>query len=146
MSEALNSINTILKIGDGATPTEVFTAIAEVKDIAGPQLSTDTVDITSRTSPGKFEEALPTIIRTGQVTFDINFLPTNGTHDAETGLLADLKNMTKRNFQLVFPDAAETTWSFSAYVVQFQPNAPVAGVLSASVALKITGQPTFSAA
>jgi hypothetical protein len=35
MTEGVIGLGTILKIGDGATP-EVFTAIAEVKDITGP--------------------------------------------------------------------------------------------------------------
>jgi hypothetical protein len=38
MPEGVIGLGTRLKIGDGATP-EVFTAIAEVKDITGPRLT-----------------------------------------------------------------------------------------------------------
>jgi len=58
--------------------------------------------------------------------------------------LKDLKNRTKRNFQLVFPDVGATTWAFAAYVTGFEPSAPVDDLLGASVTLKITGQPTLA--
>ena len=38
MTEGIIGLGTLLKIGDGATP-EVFTAIAEVKDITGTGLT-----------------------------------------------------------------------------------------------------------
>lgn len=141
MAEA--GIGTLLKIGDGGSP-ETFTAIAEVLDITGPNLSTDTEDGTHQQSPGGFEEVVPTILRTGEVTFTIQFLPTHATHNATTGLVADWKNKTLRNFQLVFSDPASTTWAFAAYVTGFQPQSPVGGKRTADVTLKVTGQPTLA--
>ncbi|MBW2084434.1 MAG: outer capsid protein Hoc [Deltaproteobacteria bacterium] len=143
MSNAISSFGTLLKIGDGAEPTENFTTIAEVLDITGPSLSLDTEDVTSHDSTGGWEEHIGTILRSGEVTFDINYIPTHGTHDASTGLVADMMNRTLRNFQLVFPDAGQTTWSFSALVTGMEPSAPVAGRLQSSITLKISGQPTL---
>ncbi len=146
MIEGLSSFGTLLKIGDGVVGTESFATIAKVRDISGPQLSLDTDEVTNQDSPGGWEEFVATILRTGQVTFDLVFIPTEETHDPQTGLIADMKNRVLRNFQLVFPDSTSTTWAFSAYVVQFQPSAPVQGHLSASVALKISGMPTLAPA
>jgi len=50
-----------------------------------------------------------------------------------------------RNFQLVFPDSAATTWQFAALVTGYEPKEPVGGKLSADIKLKLTGQPNFSA-
>lgn len=143
MSNALSSQGTLLKIGDGGGP-ETFTTIAEVLDIQGPALALDHQDVTSHDSTGGWEEVIGTILRSGEVTFDLNYIPTEGTHDHSTGLLADMTARTKRNFELVFPDGGSTTWSFTAIVSKFQPASPVAGQLKGSIGLKITGQPTLA--
>lgn len=143
MSDALSAIGTLLKKGDGQV-VEVFATIAEVKDITGPELSLDVQDVTSQDSEDGWEEVVPTILKSGKVTFDLNFIPTDETQDAHTGLISDMVGKVKRNFKLIFPDAAATTWSFAAYVVEFKPTAPVSGILTASVGLKITGKPTLA--
>jgi len=58
-------------------------------------------------------------------------------------LIADMKNRTKRNYELIFPDVGVTTWPFTALVTGFEPDEPVDDALSASVTLKITGKPTL---
>jgi hypothetical protein len=141
-SLAISSFGTLLKRGDGGGP-ETFATIAEVLDIEGPELELDTEESTSHDSTGGWEDMVPTILRSGEVGFEINYVPTHATQNASTGLIADMKNRTKRNFQLVFPNAGNTTWAFAAYVTKFQPKAPVSGKLTADIALKITGQPTL---
>lgn len=142
-SSAKSSFGTLLKIGDGGG-TEVFTTIAEVKDIGGPELGANTADVTNHSSPGGWEEKVATILKGGQVKFDLNFLPTAATQSSSAGLLLDLGNRTKRNFKIVFPDGSSTTWTFSAFVVAFVPSSPVDGAMTASITLDITGQPTIS--
>lgn len=142
-TSAVAGIGAQLQIGDGGSP-ENFTTIAEVKDISGPALAQDTVDVTNHDSTGNWEEHIGTILRSGEVTFDINYLPTDSTHDATDGLLSDKEDQTLRNFQLVFPDGSNTQWDFSALVTGFEPSAPVSDELSASVTLKISGQPTLA--
>lgn len=142
MSDALSAIGTLLKIGDGAGP-EVFTTIGEVGNISGPGLSTGVIDVTNHSSPDYTQEILAGLKSAGEVTFSINYIPTHATHNATTGLIRDWKNRTKRNFQLVWPDAGGTTWSFAAYVTGFQPTAPVEDKLAADVTLTIAGAPTL---
>jgi predicted secreted protein len=144
MTGAIASFGTLLQIGDGGTP-ENFTTIAEVRDISGPSLELDVEEVTSHDSPGGWEEVVGTILHGGEVEFDINFIPTETTHrDAAGGLLRDMKNRTLRNFKLVFPDPGNTTWRFAALVTNFEPEASVDGSLSASVTLRISGQPTLA--
>lgn len=143
MTEAISAFGTLLKIGDGGGP-EVFTSIAEVVTIGGPSLSMDTADVTHHESPGGWEEVVGTILRSGEVSFDVNFIPTHATQNAATGLLNDLENRTLRNFELVFPDTGNTTWSFAALVTGFEPDAPHDDPLRASVTLKLSGQPTLA--
>lgn len=143
---AIAGIGTKLQIGDGGSP-ESFTTIAEVTEISGPSLGADTADVTSHDSElneGGFEEHIVTILRTGEVTFTINYIPTDGTHDASSGLLNDYQNKTLRNFKLVFPDSSNTTWSFSAYVTGFEPSTSPSDQYDASVTLKPSGEPTLN--
>jgi predicted secreted protein len=135
------AFGTLLQVGDGGSPTESFTTIAEVKDISGPDISIDTEDITPHDAVGGWEEFIPTILRSGEITFDLNFVPSDSLHGdfSGTGLIDALKNRTKKNYQLVLPTSPTYTWSFAAYVTGFSNSEPVGGVLGASVTLKVTG-------
>jgi predicted secreted protein len=146
---AIKTNGTLLQVGDGGTPTEVFTTVAEVRTISGPSLSVDVDDVTSHDSPDGWEEAIATILRSGEVTFDVNFVPTDDTHDgtATDGLLTRLQAREWSNCKLVFPDAAlvvdRTTWTFVGAVAKFQPIADPKSALRASVSFKISGKPTL---
>ena len=143
MSDALSSFGHLLKIGDGAG-TEVFTTIAQVLDVNGPDLSLDTEEVTSQTSANGYDEHIGTILRGGEVTLDINYIPTDGTHDESTGLISVMQTKAVNNFELVMTDSGTTTWSFAALVTKFSPTAPVAGALRASVTMKISGKPILA--
>jgi predicted secreted protein len=130
-SLAISGKGTLLKIG-------------EVKSIGGPSFSSDTNDVTSHSSPGAWREFIASLIDPGDLSFDINFVPTNATHNASTGLLADFQNRVRRNFKIVFPDGGSTTWSFQGIITGFNMNAPIDDALTASVTIKITGQPTLA--
>lgn len=140
----ISAFGTLLKIGDGGSPTESFTIIAEVTNIGGPSLSLDQIEITHHSSTGGWKEFIGGLLDGGEVSFDINYDPVGATHDATTGLIADIVARTKRNFQLVFPDTGNTTWSFTALVTKFEPSEPVGDKLAASVTLKVSGQPTLA--
>ena len=138
---ALASYRTLLKLGDGATP-EIFATIAEVLDISGPALTLNVEDATSHDSTDGWAESIGTILEAGDVTFDVQFVPTGATHSYVTGLIKDMVNRTLRNFQLVFPDA--TTWVLPAFVTGFNPSNTVRGKSTASVSLHVSGKPTLA--
>ena len=142
MTNAIAGYGTLLQAGDGAA-TEVFATIAEVKDISGPGLEMTQEEATSHDSTNGWREFVSTLADGGEVSFEVNFIPTDGTQDASTGLIADFEARTLRNFQLVFPDTGSTTWGFAANVSGFEPAEPVDGLLTASVTLKISGEPTL---
>jgi len=134
---------TLIKQGDGASP-EVFTTIAQVVGLGGPSISLDPLDVTNHSSVEGWKEFVGGLLDGGELTLEINFDPADGTHDSTTGLIKDMTDRTVRNFQLVFSDTANTTWTIPALVTGFEPAAPVDGKLSASVTLKVSGKPTFA--
>lgn len=121
------------------------TTIAQVKSIGGMGLAVDTEDVTTHDSTGGWEEVVPTILRSGEVSVEIAYDPNAATHkNAAGGLIADLISKTANAYSLVFPSTPAVTWTFNAFVTGFEPTAPVDGALTAAVKLKVTGQPTLA--
>jgi hypothetical protein len=147
LTDGMAAFGALFKVGDGGG-TEVFTTLAEVISISGPGLSLDTIDITNHSSPSAWKEYVPSLIDGGEVTLDLNYVPTDVTQRFTTsGLGFDMKSKTKRNFQLYWPDnptGTGTLWSLSGYVTKWQPGAPVGDKLSAAVTIKLTGVPTLA--
>lgn len=141
MSNAIAGPGFLLQASTTAGDAGAFTTVAEVKDITGPAVSVDIIEVTNQSSPGKYEEKIPSIRRAGDVDFDVNFDPQSGTHNGATGLLYLANNALKVGWRLQLQDPGNHYWSFDAYCVGFQTKAPVNGVLTGTTKLTITGQP-----
>ncbi len=146
MPAAYASYGSLLQMNDGGAPG-VYTTIAGVKDISGPATSRDLEEVTSHTSPDGFEEHVPTIKRSGEVTFDLNFLPDNAGHGTSTGLASKVHADNPTLFRLVFPRIGTNgyRWAFEGFVTGFETSAPVGGIFGANVTIKITGAPALEA-
>ncbi len=143
MSEARLGKGFLVQRGDGGSP-ENFTTVAEVLDADGPGLSADSVEATHQESPNYWREFIPGLKDGGEISFDVNHDPDNATHDATTGIVADFNNRTVRNWRVAFPSPSSKTWTFPAFVTGFEPSNPVADRSTASVTLKVTGEPTLA--
>lgn len=141
MSNAISGPGFLLQVGTTATNNGAFTTIAEVKDITGPAVSLDVIDVTNQDSPDQYEEIIPSIRRAGEVDFDVNFDPASGTHDGATGLLYLANNKIKRGYRLQLNDPDDSYIAFAGYVIGFQWKSPVAGVLAATCKIRVTGKP-----
>lgn len=101
--------------------------------------------MTTHDSTGGWEEVVGTILRSGEVTLDIVYDPNLATHkNAAGGLLADLVSRASTAFTIRFPSTAAVDWVFNAFVTGFEPSMPHDGALTASVTMKLTGQPTLA--
>ena len=65
---------TFLQIGDGAV-SEMFTTIAEVMNIDGPNLQQETVEVTSHDSTDRWREFIGGLKDGGEISFGLNFSP-----------------------------------------------------------------------
>jgi hypothetical protein len=135
---------TLLKRGNGATP-EIFETIAEVTSINPPEMQSEDVKVSHMESPGGYHEYIPGMREAGEVSFDINFLPANPTHNGTTGLAGDHRNRTVRNWRIDLAGGG-AFWLFAGYVKSFKVAIPVDDKVSASVSIKVTGEPILSAA
>ncbi|MGQ5580926.1 phage tail tube protein [Streptomyces sp. ECR3.8] len=126
-----------LKRGDGAEP-EVFTKIADVTSLNPPNISRETLDVTSHDSVNGWMEFLGSLKDPGEVSADVNYQPDK--HDL---LVSDFEDATPRNYQIVFPDADATTWEFPAILTAFEPETPYDDKATASLTWKVSGKPTI---
>lgn len=125
---ATSGFSTVIKKG--------ATAIAEVAGITGPGISRNAIDATHLNSPSQAKEFIAGLIDAGEVSLDLNWLPSDATHAA---LFNDLMAGTKDTYSIVWPNAGPTTWTFTALVTAFSPTAPKDDRLSASATLKLSG-------
>lgn len=136
MSSALNAFGTLLKRNG--------TTVAEVNDISGPGLSRDNIEVTHHQSANRWREFIKGLKDGGEVTFSVNYIPTNATHNVAAGMLGDFSNETTVDtWSLVFPDTGATTWSFPGFITSWEPAEPIDDKLSADVTIKVSGQPTL---
>ena len=142
MTLARSGFGTLLKMGDGGG-TETFTTIAEVTNVTTPSFSRDTIDATHHTSPGGVREFVGSLIDPGEVTVDMNWIPSDPTQDQTTGLLKAALDGVARNYQLVIPSSPAVTWAFKGIVTGFSGSTPMDDKMTASVTMKVSGLPTF---
>lgn len=138
MSDAISGYGTLFQVGNGASP-EVFTSIAEVYDVAIPQSTTDLIEVTHYTSPGRRKEFISGLIDTAEFTATMNFLPAHATQDPSTGLIAAQASGVTKNYRIVLPDDDDTTVTFAAVVRSIAPTIPVNDRMTLAATFKPSG-------
>ena len=131
-SNAFSGVGTEFKRGDGAS-NEQFTAIAEVNSIGGPDMSRDTIDVTSLDSTGGYREFIAGFRDGGEVTLD--------SYD---DLKLDFESDDTVNYQIVLPDTNNTTFDFAALVSSLGAAVPMDDKVAATATFKISGQVTLT--
>lgn len=124
--------------GPGFTLSCDAAPVAEVKDINGPEMTVDVVDVTNQDSPDNFEEIIPTLKHGGTSSFDVNFVPTDAS---QTDLLGFLNDRSIHDFTIA---VGASTVAFSGYVVKWGMKFPVANVAMASVEIRVSGPVTIT--
>lgn len=141
-TSAIPGYGTLLKKGDGASPTETFGTVVEVTELNLPEITLKTEDATSHDSGG-WEEVIGTLLSGGEISGKVNWRATDPTHDETTGILGTILNRTKANWKMVLPGSIKT-FSFAGLLTKFKGLAPVDGKLEAEFTIKISGAVTVS--
>ena len=138
----IKGMGTAFKIGDGASPTESFTAISGLKSSGIPGLSADVADTTTLARTSNYEEALSTVLRTGDLTLSLSWDPDDAQHQ---GFLTNYASGAAKSYQIVFTDSTPTTFQFSSIVTGVSISIETGSEVTAEVTLKNTREPNFSA-
>ena len=135
------AFGTVLKSGDAGTPTETFTTIPNIRNLAGPGLGLETIDTTSHSSTGNVRSIIASFKTSGEVTFDLLYDSTDAQH---TQIMTDYEGRTKTNYQLIYTDTGAEQWDFAAFITGFSASAPIDDALTVAVTLSIDGAVTRS--
>lgn len=137
-SEAIGGMGTALRRNG--------TEVAEVVDIGGPELSAETIDVTHLKSTAYWREFIGNLKDGGELTFVVNLILSNPTHNAATGLLSTLAGLTgppRDTWDIVFPDIAATTWTVYGPLTNYKTGASIDDKLQAEVTVKVSGPPVL---
>jgi predicted secreted protein len=142
-SNAWWAYGSTFKLGDGASP-EVFTAVAEVRDIPGPNLTRDSIEVTNQDSDDGWREYIPGWRDGDSVTIQANWLPSNATQDDSTGMLSHFEDDDNHNYQIVTPTAIGITIEFAGHITGMPLNLPLTEQAQVEFTVKISGAVTIS--
>jgi predicted secreted protein len=141
-SAAFWGYGSTFQLGDGATP-EVFTSIAEIRDMKPPKMKRDSSDVTSHGSTGGWREFLPNLRDGGEVAIEANWLPNNVTQDEVTGVYEAFTDNVNHNWKIILPDTILTI-AFAGHITAFEPETPLDNHGKLSFTIKVSGPVTLS--
>jgi predicted secreted protein len=113
--------------------------IAEINSITGPSMSRDTIDVTSLDSTGGYREFIAGFRKAGTVALKMNF--TRATYDL---MKDDFEDDTLQNYEIVLPDAENTTIEFVGLVTELPLGIPADDKMTVDVTIQLSGQVTVN--
>ncbi len=141
-SSAFWAYGSILQQGDGATP-EAYSNVAEIIELTPPNMSRDEIDVTSHSSSDGYREFIGGLRDGGEVPFKANWLPSNATHDGNTGVLAQFNSDTNANWKIVLPNDTGIEIRFRGFVKEHNPDTPLEEQAQLEGSIKVSGKPTL---
>lgn len=109
--------------------------IALVKNITGPSMSRDTIDVTVLGSTGGYREFIAGFRTPGTLDFTLLF-----TRDAYETMKGDFESDDRQNYEIVLPDDDNTTFEFEGLVTELPLNIVPDDAITADVSIQISGE------
>lgn len=121
------------------TTGSTYLAVAEVTNISWPGYKRDAIDVTFMDSADQFREYIPGLIDGGEVTIELNWVPS-----ATDQIITQLTAAAAINYKITYNGGVNVI--FKAVVTSYQPQSNLGEKLSATATFKVTGKPTWAAA
>lgn len=120
------------------TPGGAFTTLAELGDITPPELMRNEFDATIQQE--NIDSYVLGVLRRGQFSTTLNWIPDNNTHDHITGVYKMISDNTLTGWKVTFPQVTPAIdWVMSGQVQSLKPAAPVDGKLASDLVLRFSG-------
>lgn len=115
------------------------TTISEITTISAPNLTAETIDVTTHSSAGSYREFIKGLRDGGEISIEGNF-----TTASASATIIQLETSSTTTVTIDYPTKPSTT-RFTATVLAtgFTMEAPVDGVIPFTATFKVTGQPTL---
>lgn len=141
MSNKYSGYDAVLAVDIAATMTD----IVAVRDISGPSMAADTIEVTARDDGHEHKEFIAGLRDGGEVTFDCVYDPEEVTHSATEagGMVTLLAAGTSSSYELTFSDGTSKA-TFEGIVTGFEPKTPLNDAQTADVTIKVSGVITWA--
>ena len=135
MSNAKAGVGTLFRRWSGTA----WVNIAEINSISGPNMSRDTIDVTSLDSTGGYREFIPGFRDGGTVQLAMNFI--RASYDT---MQTDFESDDTHNYEIVLPDDENTSVEFTGIVTELPLEIPPDNKITMSVSIKVSGEVTVN--
>ncbi len=125
------------KSGFGTALT-IGSAVTEVLDINGPNITRPPIDVTHMASDNGYREFIAGLPDGGEVGFTLNFLKT-----VATTLLGYFDASTQQSCTIIFPSSLGTI-TFTGILTGYNVKSTIDAQVTADVTVKISGKPVLS--
>ena len=132
--------NVTFKVGNGATPTEVFTAIEEMQSMSGLGQTNETIEVTHFASAAK--EYIGGFADGQEITVQCNKVQSATIQDS---VLGKVQSKASGNVQVVITDGTTSeTYAFSVAFVGWSIEPQINAQNTITFTMKISGDITIS--
>lgn len=146
-SDARTGFGAELQKGLGDSP-ETFVTILGIKSISGPEISRETHDVTTMTSPSGWREFIGGLKDAGEVSFEANWLPRDHTQgQQDNGFMAEFDRdscESRGNWRILVPACEgepEVYLQFGGIVTGQNITLPMDDVMAFTGKIKVSGRP-----
>lgn len=138
----VDGFGTQFKRATTLSPGTTYETIANVTSISGPDRKRETIDVTAHDSPGQYMEFIGGLKDGGEVSMDINYDPSNATHDLDD----DFDDTSPRNYRIVLLPGTddEHTWQLKGIMTELSDEMPYDDKLARTLTIKVTGKPILT--
>lgn len=136
----------VLYVATSTSAVTSGTAVGKITNIGGPNMTKSSIPAGSADSANKWIDFLPGMIDAGELTVDIKY---DGTSSGTADKLATLFAGTGTYVVGIFVNDHTTTtsksnWVCVAFLTALGHAIPHDGLVTQSVGIKLSGQPTFT--
>ena len=117
------------------------TAIAEVTSISGPNITTETIDVTSHDSDNTYREYISGMYEGGEISIEGLLQLGNA---GQSDFITDMQDGSADTYTITYANTEASTWSASCIATAFNIVSAYDDALKFSMTLKVTGKPTFT--
>lgn len=145
--------NARIKYGDGATPTELFTAISKVKSIGFPRETRDTAEVTNFDSTGYTKQYIPGWGDVSEISVAANWVA-DASQDNSTGILSVFRTRKGQNINWKIEVLNTDTGAADGFTLAFSgalltcglSDLTPGGAMELTMTIKPSGTPVMTAA
>ena len=132
------------KHGHGTTFSWNGNTVGELTNIGTPQITADSIDVTTHQSADSYREFIPGLLNAGAVTLSGWFKASDA--DGQAAMLTDMASRTVREAIVTLPDNL-ATFTFNGFLTSWNlGEAGSDGAIPFAAEVKVTGKPTFAVA